>query len=53
METITKNITIEVSKECWKKLKLIGIQKETTIVKVLSNILEKSVSKQKMDVIEI
>jgi hypothetical protein len=42
----TKNINIEVSIECWKKLKIISISKDVTLQEVVKDILERSVSKK-------
>jgi len=52
-DIVCKSVNIEVTRDCWKKLKMIGIQREVTIVHVLSDILEKSVSKQKFDKPEV
>lgn len=42
----TKNINIEVSKECWKVIKKISIDKEITLQEVVRDILEKVTSKK-------
>lgn len=45
----TKNINIEISCECWKKLKIISINKDMTLQDVVKEILERSVSKKVFD----
>lgn len=42
----TKNINIEVSTECWKKLKIMSISKDTTLQEVVKDILERFTSKK-------
>lgn len=42
----TKNINIEVSYECWKKLKMLSIHKDSTLQEVVKDMLEKSVIKK-------
>jgi hypothetical protein len=42
----TKNINIEVSKECWKVIKKISIDKEITLQEVVRDILERSMQKK-------
>ena len=46
----TKNINIEVSHECWKKLKMLSIDKESTLQDVVREILEKSASKKVLQI---
>lgn len=41
-----KKVSVEVSNECWKKLKITSIQKEITLAACVRDILEKSVSKK-------
>jgi len=41
-----RKISAEVSKECWKKLKIISVQKEISLAECIKEILEKSVSKK-------
>lgn len=43
----TKNINIEISMECWKRLKISSISKDMTLQDVVREILEKAVSRQK------
>ena len=53
MSKSTKNINIEVSLECWKTLKKISIDKETSLQHVVSEMLEKIINKKvKQEVIE-
>jgi len=47
----TKNINIEVGYECWKKLKIISINKDITLQDVVREILERAVSKKQLEVI--
>ena len=42
-----KKVQTEVSKECWKQLKVIAIQKEISLQRVVQDILERSMSKKK------
>jgi hypothetical protein len=50
----TKNINIEISIDCWKKLKMLSIHKDITLQDIVRNILEKYVSKLKqIDTINI
>lgn len=44
-----KSIPAEVSKECWKKLKIMAIQKDISLGQLVKDILEKSMSKQKFE----
>jgi predicted DNA-binding ribbon-helix-helix protein len=44
----TKNINIEVSIDCWKKLKIISISKDMTLQQVVREILEKHVISKKV-----
>lgn len=46
MSKDTKNINIEINKECWKHIKKISIDKETTLQEVVKDILEKSINKK-------
>lgn len=47
MRKNTKNINIEISMECWKKLKIISISKDMTLQDVVIDMLEKGVSRIK------
>lgn len=49
----TKNINIEISMECWRKLKIISISKDMTLQDVVREVLEKHVSKKNVEVQEI
>lgn len=49
----TKNINIEVSYECWKKLKMLSIHKDSTLQEVVRDILEKSMAKKQSGVEEL
>jgi len=42
-----KNINIEVTVECWKKLKIISIDKDMTLQEVVRDILERHINKQR------
>lgn len=44
-----KTLSIEITKETWKKLKIISIQREITLVELSREILEKSVSKKNVE----
>lgn len=41
-----KKLSIEVSKDCWKKLKIISIDKDVGINKYIRDLLEKHVNKK-------
>ena len=41
-----KKISVEVSKECWKKLKILSIQQEITLGEQVRSMLERAVSKK-------
>lgn len=41
-----KRLNVVVSFECWKKLKILSIQKEISIVEVIREILEKNMLKK-------
>lgn len=43
----TKNINIMVTTECWKKLKIISIDKDMTLQEVVRDILERHINKQR------
>jgi macrodomain Ter protein organizer (MatP/YcbG family) len=44
----TKNINIEISIECWKKLKMISIHKDMTLQDVVKEVLEKATANKKV-----
>ena len=48
-----KKFSVQVSNECWKKLKIVSIQKEISFLELVTNILERSVSKKTFSVDEI
>ena len=53
MQKNNKNINIEISHDCWKKIKIISIDKDMTLQEVVRDILERYVSKKgKQEVIE-
>lgn len=47
-----KNINVEISNECWKKIKILSIQKETTFQELAREILEKSVQTKKYELVQ-
>lgn len=47
-----KKISVEVTNECWKKLKIASVQKETTLQQLVKEILEKNASKRPETIIE-
>jgi hypothetical protein len=49
----TKNINIEVSKECWTKLKIVAVSRDVNLHEVVREILERSVSKKVVEVPDI
>lgn len=48
-----RKITVEVSAECWKKLKVVSIQKDATLQEVVREILEKNASRRNIENVEI
>lgn len=44
-----KKITVEVSESCWKKLKIVSIQKDLSLPEHVKDILERNVSKKSLD----
>jgi hypothetical protein len=44
-----KNISVEVTYDLWKKLKIVSIQKETSLQEVVKGILERSIVNKKTD----
>ena len=46
-------LNVEVAKETWKKLKIIGIQKEINMPDVIREILDKAVSKKQVEEIGV
>lgn len=40
-------ITTQVSKECWKQLKILAVQKEVSLQLVTQEVLEKAMNKKK------
>lgn len=48
-----KKITTEVSPECCKQLKILAVQKEMSLQKVVAEILEKVMSKKKQVVDDV
>ena len=45
----SKSISTEVSKEVWKKLKIVSVQKEISLPALVKDILERSVSKKSIE----
>jgi predicted HicB family RNase H-like nuclease len=41
-----KKVTAEVSKECWKALKVLAVQKEISLQQVVQDILEKNMQRK-------
>jgi len=52
-EKDTKNINIEVGIECWRKLKMLSISKDTTLQEVVRELLEKTLSKKVIELPEV
>lgn len=44
-----KAVPSEVSKECWKKLKIVAIQKDITLGQLVRDILERAMSTKKFE----
>jgi macrodomain Ter protein organizer (MatP/YcbG family) len=51
MAKSTKNINIEISNDCWKKLKMMSINKEITLQDLVKDILERTTSTKKFETI--
>jgi predicted HicB family RNase H-like nuclease len=49
-----KKVTAEISKDCWKALKVLAVQKEVSLAEVVKEVLEKSMSKKlkQLEVVE-
>jgi len=47
-EEILKNISVSISNECWKKIKILSIQKEITLLEQVREILEKYTVKKNL-----
>lgn len=52
---LSKNLTVQVSMETWKKLKIISIQKDLSLNKLVSELLEKVANSKKgsVEVVDI
>lgn len=44
-----KNISLSISNECWKKLKIISIQKDIALSEYIKDVLEKHSIKSKIN----
>ena len=44
-----KNVPSSVSKECWKKLKIVAIQKDITLPQLVREILERFTATKKVE----
>lgn len=53
MKEVLQNINVGVTKECWKKLKILSIQNEISLVEQVKLLLEGSVSKKKIESVEV
>ena len=45
-----KKISVEVSNDCWKKIKIYSVDKEITLQEAVRDILEKAVGTKKFEV---
>lgn len=45
-----KNISVSVSNECWKKIKILSIQKEITLLEQVRDMLERAVLNKKYNI---
>lgn len=52
MQKGTKNINIEVTTECWKKLKILSIGRDMTLQDVVKEILENSMKRRSSSGVE-
>jgi hypothetical protein len=43
-----KKVTVEVSNDTWKKLKILSLQKDITLHQVAKDILDRAVSKKNL-----
>jgi len=48
-----RTINVAVSKECWKKLKIMSVQKEMSLLQIARDILEKYTSSKKGNVVDL
>ena len=53
MKQENKKINVEISYECWKKLKMMSIDKDITLQEVIKNVLDKFVGKKVSTVEEV
>lgn len=52
-EEVLKKLNIEINNECWKKLKILSIQKEISLNQCVKELLEKIMSKKSISEIEV
>ena len=45
-----KNINVEISYECWKKLKMLAIDKDSSLQEIVRDILERTVKNKRNDI---
>lgn len=50
IEKDLRKINVEVSNECWKKLKILSVQKEISLSQCVKDVLERSVQSKKYDI---
>lgn len=48
-----KKVSVEVSKECWRKLKMLSLQNDITFHEQVRDILEKSIRNKKVQEVEV
>jgi len=46
-EEVLKNISVSVSNECWKKIKIMSIQREISLLEQVREMLERAVQNKK------
>ncbi len=53
LEKDLKKVTVEVSNDCWKKLKILSIQKEISLTQCVRDLLERSMGKKNINEIQV
>ncbi len=48
-----KKLNVLVSNECWKKLKILSIQKEISLAECVKDILERSVGRKQIEEVRV
>lgn len=52
-EEVLRKLNLEISNECWKRLKILSIQKEVTLQQCVKDLLERLMNKKSMQEVEV